>query len=190
MQLPVLTLGTQSGSNEDAPNPRVQRTRSSASRRRAPLTRRPLGGQDGISLPSAFLGIVVVAVLAVGCHGSDEVSSPWASLEGSYRADFNASPCGPRTTADVVLMQSGSEVSGSIPGFGGIAMTAATLGQLPRVTDSTLVVEHACGESSGTYTYLPTDDGSVLTWSFPGPRGENCGCGTGTIGINLVLTPR
>ncbi len=64
----------------------------------------------------------------------------------------------------VSVVQTGSEVSAVIPGFGHIECTAAPAGTLPRVTGATLTVENVCGHLTETYSYLPTDDGRVLTW--------------------------
>jgi hypothetical protein len=141
-----------------------------------------------VSRLSAALAICI-AILAIGCHDSNGVTSPWASLAGDYRADY-APPCRTLSSIDVALRQQGSEVSASIPGFGSVEMTAAPVGQLTRVTAAAVTVENACGNANATYNYLPTDDGRTLRWFFPDGRGENCGCGVGTLSVTLELIPR
>jgi len=130
-----------------------------------------------------------MAVLAIGCHDSNDVTAPWASLDGDYHANYYAPPCGPLSSVDVVLTQHGSEVSAAIPGFGSVEMTAAPVGQLPRVTAAAVTVENACGNANATYNYLPTDDGRTVRWFFPDGRRENCGC-VGTLSVTLELIPR
>jgi hypothetical protein len=136
---------------------------------------------------SVMLGVALAVLVTTGCHHSNEISAPWASLAGTYRADFNL-PCGARNSADVVVTQQGSSVSAAIPGFGHIECTAAPAGELPRVTAAAVTLDVGCGSTNVTYRYLPTDDGRVLRWFFPDGRGENCGCG-GTTSVSLELTP-
>lgn len=136
---------------------------------------------------SVVLGTALAVFVSVGCHHANEISAPWASLAGTYRAEFNL-PCGMRTSTDVVVTQQGSSVSAVIAGFGHIACTAGPSGQLPRVTAAAVTLDVGCGSTNVTYDYLPTDDGRVLAWFFPDGRGEDCGC-SGTTSVSLELTP-
>ena len=54
------------GSLTSAPNPRVQRTRSSPSARHEPLTRCPLGGESHVAA-----GLLLCAVTLAGCSTAD-----------------------------------------------------------------------------------------------------------------------
>jgi hypothetical protein len=137
---------------------------------------------------AGVVGAVVILTMMTRCHGSDEVTSPWASVAGAYRADF-VLPCGAQGSADVTVAQQGSEISAVVPGFGRIDCTAAATGQLPRISAATVTLDVGCGSTNVTYHPLPTDDGRVLSWFFPDGRGENCGC-SGTTSITLTLTPR
>jgi len=69
-----------------APNTRVQRTRSSASRHRAPLTRHPLGGQ--------IIAVLVFLALVYGCYRKEPVYEPkgpilkvFVTADGTILAD-------------------------------------------------------------------------------------------------------
>jgi hypothetical protein len=139
------------------------------------------------------LGAGWLVLLCVGCHDSNDVTGQgtgrWASVEGTYQADFNV-PCGAAGPVNVSVVQTGSEVSAVIPGFGSVEGTAAPAGSFPRITSATLTVLNVCGHITETFSGAPTDDGRVLTWSFIDGRGEACGCGIGTLAIDLKLRPK
>ena len=173
----------------EPPDTRVERARSWPSALREPLTRHPLGGPShGMARRAVRLLLLSVSATYFGCHDSNEISSPWTSLRGPYRADY-AKPCQTLASTDVTLVQQGSDASGSIPGFGRIDLSVAPQGQTPRVVTAAVTIEPGCGSSSATYNYLPTDDGNTLKWFFPDGRGENCGC-SGTTSVILNLTPK
>jgi hypothetical protein len=141
----------------------------------------------GSAVPCVAFAAVAILV-ATGCHQSNDIVSPWASLGGLYRAAF-VLPCRAQDSADVMVTQRGSQASAVIPGFGHVECTAAPSGQVPRVTTAAVTLDVGCGSTNVTYSYLPMDDGRVLNWDFPDGRGENCGC-SGTTTVMLHLTPR
>ena len=76
-------------SKRGAPNPRVQRTRSSASRHRAPLTRHPLGGRVGrrrlmsqLLIAAALLTTAVSAEMPPSRYIPRPGPGDWSPVEG------------------------------------------------------------------------------------------------------------
>jgi hypothetical protein len=162
----------------------------------------------------AALGALrIAAFMATRCQDSNDISAPsiiqtatstqtpaptltptpapsFASLLGVYRADYFR-PCPVQGSVVVLVTQIGSQVSTVIPGFGRVDGTAAPVGNLPRLSSSTLTLDQPlCGNPNPVLSYLPADDGRVLSWFIPYGRGETCSCGIGTLSISLVLTPQ
>ena len=78
--------------NSAAPNPRVQRTRSSASPRSSPLTRNPLGCAPQRVI-GAVLGPLLVAMAFAGCTTVHDLEGPpkptlkYQAADGTWRDD-------------------------------------------------------------------------------------------------------